>query len=515
MSRPAVPGPPEPRPTDTSLPLWAALLVAAASGPVMDAGFPDRGIWPLTLVGVGVVLIALIGRGVGGAALVGFVAGCSFYFTHISWAALFLGPLPMSALSVLESMFFAAGAVAISLSYRFIPRVWPGGRLVLLPVVIAGLWTAREAWASVWPYGGFSWGRVGMSQSDSPFAPLFAWIGISGMSFVLVLLTAMVIEAVRLVGAPRLLRAAVPVALASVLLVLPAWPVHDAGSMRVAAVQGNGKAGYFDQRGPGDLLQAQLDATVPILDERGVDVVLWPEGATDRSPLTDLYTASAFDYVSEQLDAPLVGWAVTERDGLTYNTELLWKAGEGAVDFYDKKHPVPFGEYVPDRAFWEPFAPDLIGLIGREYTPGTTDMVFDVDGVTVGVNICFDIVDDQLLTESVEQGAQVIFASSNNADFGMTDESAQQLAIARIRAIELGRSLVNISTVGLSAVIAPDGSIVDQLDWYTPGTMVEDVELSDTVTPAVFLGRQLEWFVSGFTLAALVLALIIGRERRA
>jgi apolipoprotein N-acyltransferase len=500
------------------VPLWAALLLAAASGPVMDAGFPDKGVWPLTLVGVAIVLVALIGRRVSSALLVGFVAGCTFYFTHIAWASLFLGPLPMSALSVLESLFVAVGAVAITLAYRWIPRVWRGtaSRLLLLPAVVAGLWTAREAWASVWPYGGFSWGRVGMSQSDGALAPLYAWIGISGMTFVLVLVTASTLEAVRLVGAPRLVRASVPVAVAATLLVIPNWPVVTAGTMRVAAVQGDGKAGYFDTREPGDLLQAQLDATLPLIGEQhDLDVVLWPEGATDRSPLDDPYTASAFDYVSEQLDAPLVGWAVTERDGRTYNTELLWKAGEGALDFYDKKHPVPFGEYVPDRAFWEPFAPDLIGLIGREYTPGTTDMVFDVNGVTVGVNICFDIVDDQLLNDSVRQGAKVIFASSNNADFGMTDESAQQLAIARIRAIELGRSVVNISTVGLSAVIAPDGSIVDQLKWYTPGAMIDDVELSATLTPAALLGRQLEWLVSGFALAALMLAGFLGRQQRA
>src|SRR5690606_22297349 len=141
----------------------------------------------------------------------------------------------------------------------------------------------------------------------------------------------------------------------------------------------------------------------------------------------------------------------------------------------DKRHPVPFGEYVPDRAFWRPFAPHLIDLIGRDYTPGTTDMVMDVDGTIVGVNICFDIVDDQILTETVEQGATMIVASTNNADFGRTDESAQQLAFARIRAIELGRSVVNLSTVGISAVIAPDGSTIADLPWYTADVMIVDV----------------------------------------
>jgi apolipoprotein N-acyltransferase len=106
----------------------------------------------------------------------------------------------------------------------------------------------------------------------------------------------------------------------------------------------------------------------------------------------------------------------------------------------------------------------------------------------------------------VEQGAQVIFASSNNADFGRTDESAQQLAMARIRAIELGRSVVNISTVGLSAIVAPDGSVIQQLPWFTAGAMVEDLQTSSVITPAVSFGRQFEWLVSLLALGTLVVA---------
>ena len=497
------------------LPLWAALIVAAASGPVMDAGFPDKYLWPLALVGVALVLVTLIGRRIGSAILVGFLAGITFYLTHIEWASLFLGPLPMTALAVLESLFFAAGAVAITLSYRWVPRAFPTllGRLGLLPVIIAGLWTAREAWASVWPYGGFAWGRIGISQSEGPLAPLYSWIGISGMTFVLVFLVALSIEAVRVTGLPALSRVAAPVGVAAALLVFPAFPVTTDGTMTVAAVQGNGKAGYFDGSSADDLLQAQLDATLPLFGE-DVDVVVWPEGTTYRDPLKDPYTTSVFEYVSEEMDAPLVAQGVSERDGLFHNTAILWQAREGALDFYDKKHPVPFGEYIPDRAFWRPFAPDLIDLIQREYTPGSTDNVFDVNGVIAGINICFDIVDDQILTESVEEGAQIIFASSNNADFGRTDESVQQLAIARVRAMELGRTVVNISTVGTSAIIAPDGSTIAQLPWYEPGAMVETVPLASTVTPAVAAGRQIEWLVAGLGLAGLIIAGVATRMRK-
>ncbi|EAR24086.1 apolipoprotein N-acyltransferase [marine actinobacterium PHSC20C1] len=510
------------------LPLWAAVAIALASGPVLDAGFPDKDIWPLTFVGIALVLIAARGRSVGGALLVGFLAGAAFYFTHIQWASLFLGPVPMSALSILEALFFSVGTLAITLAYRWIPRAFGAGwsAAIGLAIVVAGLWTAREAWASVWPYGGFAWGRVSLSQSESPLAGLFAWLGISGVSFVMVLVTALLVAAadyswsryrelpldVRSQHVSRALRTAfVPVAVFTLLVSVPSWTSPPEGTLRIGAVQGNGKAAYFDERNRGDLLTAQLEATEPLYGEE-LDLVVWPEGGTDISPLSNSSAAAVFNYVTERAGAPLISGDITERDGNVYNSQLLWMPGEGVVDIYDKRHPVPFGEYVPNREFWAQFAPDLIGLIARDYTPGTTDMVVDVNGVRVGVNICFDIVDDQILTESVEQGAQVIIASSNNADFGRTDESAQQLATARIRALELGRSVVNISTVGLSAIIAADGTTIAELPWYAAATMIEDVPLSSAITPAVVWGRELEWLVSGIGLGALVVAALAGRR---
>ena len=498
------------------LPLWAAVIVAAAAGPILDAGFPDRGWWPLAFVGVGLVLLTLIGRRAGSAFLVGFIAGVAFYLLHIEWATEFLGDvLPMLALTFLESLFFGVGAMLIALAYRWLPRAFPTrlGRLGLLPVVVAGLWTAREGIASVWPYGGFAWGRVALSQSESPFSSLFSWIGVSGVSFVCVLLVAFVVELTRFGGMGRLARAELGVALAAVIVAVPAFPTVIDGSIRVAAVQGNGKAAYLDKREYGDLLVAQVKATQAIVGQKA-DVVLWPEGGTDIDPLEDAYAAQVFDAISLEFNAPLVSGAITQDGKLIHNSSLQWEAGKGAVDEYDKRHPVPFGEYIPDRAFWRPFAPDLIDLVQREYTPGTTDAVFDLGKVKAGINICFDIVDDALMRESVVEGAQVLFAQSNNADFGHTDESVQQLAIARIRAMELGRSVVNISTVGTSAIIRPDGSTLDQLPWYTAGAMVQDVPTSSIVTPAVLFGKQFELLVGGFGLLVLAMAAVLGRRRR-
>ena len=519
-------------PTDLTtravVPLWAAVVLALASGPVLDAAHPDRGWWPLIFLGVALQLVALIGRRGWSGALVGFLGLGSFYLLHIEWATTFLGPIPMLGLAAVMAVGGALGGALISLTYRWVPRQWPStaGRLVILPVAVAGVWTAREAFASVWPYGGFAWGRLAQSQADSPISQLFAWVGVSGVSFLMVLLVALAIEAVRIggereSGVPWFARVAAPVGLVAAMLAWPAWPVATTGTMTIAVVQGAGPAGYFNEREPGDLLAAQVAATRPLYAEVAsgaldVDLVLWPEGSSDWDPTRDEFTAAIWSDVSRRMDAPLLAQAVTTNGEQYFNTAILWDGRRdadptGVLDTYDKRHPVPMGEYVPDRAFWEPFAPDLIGLIQREYTPGTTDAVMTVDGtagddIVVAVNICFDIVDDALLRESVVDGGRVILASSNNADFGFTDESAQQLAFARIRAIELGRSVVNASTVGITAVIAADGSITASLPWYVPGTIIADVPLADTITPAASAGRQIEIWLAALGLGILATA---------
>lgn len=536
---PSLRGAPQP----ATLPLLPALVVAAGAGLLLDTAFPDKGWWFTAFPAIALALIAMQGRRIGAAILVGLVFGGTFYWPHIEWASEFLGVLPWSALAGVMTLWNGAAAALIALTYRWVPRVWGGAkaRLLLVPAVVAGLWTAREAIASVWPYGGFSWGRVAFSQSDSPIAPLFAWVGVSGVSFAMVFVVAMAVaaaqEAIRNPRQSVALGALVTVG-ALVLVVIPPWTALPGTSpantptLRVGAVQGATKAGYFDPPDAfGDNLIAQVAATEPLYSQ-DVDVVVWPEGASDANPLAYPWAADLWDEVSRRADAPLIGGAITTRqlDKVDangepvpeyFNTVMLWQAGEGSpesrvLDYYDKKHPVPFGEYVPDRAFWRQFAPDLIDLIQREYTPGTTDSVFDLgDGVIVGNAICFDIVDDQLLTEMVEQGAQIVFAETNNADFGRTDESVQQLAIARIRAIETARTVVNISTVGTSAIVLPDGTIDQQLPWYEPGVMVADAPLLTTVTPAVVVGRQLEWLAAIIGLAGLLIAGVGVRGRRA
>lgn len=492
-------------------------MAAAASGPLNSAAFPALGWWPLVFVGTGLMIWSVRGRKPGAAFLLGLLGGFSFWGTHIFWLTIYLGPVPWLALAGLETVFFALGAVLLALAWRVIPRLWPGliGRLVLLPAVLGAVWSLRESITSTWPYGGFSWGRLAFSQSESPFGFLVAWVGVSGLSFLLAWLSAILVQAIRESELRVPLRGIVASASIALVLVIPAWPTVTDGTFRVAAVQGNSDAGLFAQRVPGQTLNDHIAGTVPLFGTP-VDVVVWPENAADLDPLTHPDAARALDYITEGMHAPLVTGTITQdSQGRTFNSLLLWEAGKGAVDQYDKIHPVPFAEYIPDRSFWYPLAPSMLDLVPRDYTIGTRDNIFDIGAVKAGLAICFDIVDDSLIRQMMSDGANVILAPTNNADFGHTDENVQQLAIARLRAIETGRSVVQVSTVGVSAIMGPNGSTISRLPTFAPGSMVEDVPLSSATTPATVLGANADWAVGGFAIAGLIAGLLDAGLRRA
>jgi apolipoprotein N-acyltransferase len=179
----------------------------------------------------------------------------------------------------------------------------------------------------------------------------------------------------------------------------------------------------------------------------------------------------------------------------------------GATDWYDKKRPVPFAEYVPDRDFWYSIAPDLIGLINRGYTFGERDGIFEVNNSKLGTLICFEIAIDDIGRELVTDGAELILSQTNNADFGYSDETYQQAAFARLRSIETGRVVVNVSTVGVTAIYSPDGSVIDQIPSFKPGVMLEELPLRNAVTPAMNLGPVFDLVANLAALALIVLSL--------
>jgi apolipoprotein N-acyltransferase len=481
---------------------------------IASLAFPQPGIWPLLFVGVPLMVFAFRRVTVGQSIILGAVTGFVYYGAAAKWVSVYLGLAPWLGLVGLQTVLFAVGGIAIGAAWRGVDTLnlqRVSGRL-LGGFFVAAAWVAREAIAAQFPWGGFGWGRVSHGLADSPFRYLATLFGLTGASAVVVLVVVAYVltwQNVSIIKGKALHLSAITAGLLALLpfpyLLLASAP---SGSVRVAAVQGNSDSALFSSARQGDAIAKHV-AAMNVAEIDQVEVVIWPENAMDIDPLRWPEAAALADSISLGTNAPFIFGTITERGDETFNSVLKWQAGEGAVDQYDKVHPVPFAEYLPNRDFFYPLAPSLFDMVPRDYTFGTRDPVMTAGDAIAGIAICYDIVDDALFRSMLANNANVIFAPTNNSDFGRTDESIQQLGIARMRAVETGRSVVNVSTVGVSAVIAPDGSDLDRLEPFTAGVMVADVPLSTVVTPASIIGLPLEW-----ALIVMGLVPIIGLRRK-
>jgi len=481
---------------------------------IASLAFPQPGIWPLLFVGVPLMVFAFRRVTVGQSIILGAVTGFVYYGAAAKWVSVYLGLAPWLGLVGLQTVLFAVGGIAIGAAWRGVDTLnlqRVSGRL-LGGFFVAAAWVAREAIAAQFPWGGFGWARVSHGLADSPFRYLATLFGLTGASAVVVLVVVAYVltwQNVTIIKGKALHLSAITAGLLALLpfpyLLLAAAP---SGSVRVAAVQGNSDSALFSSARQGDAVAKHV-AAMNVANIDTVDVVIWPENAMDIDPLRWPEAAALADSISLGTNAPFIFGTITERGDETFNSVLKWQAGEGAVDQYDKVHPVPFAEYLPNRDFFYPLAPSLFDMVPRDYSFGTRDPVMTAGDAIAGIAICYDIVDDALFRSMLANNANVIFAPTNNSDFGRTDESIQQLGIARMRAVETGRSVVNVSTVGVSAVIAPDGSDLDRLEPFTAGVMVADVPLSTVVTPASIIGLPLEW-----ALIVMGLVPIIGLRRK-
>ena len=499
------------------------LPVGILGGLLSSVAMPRENIWPLIFVSVALMLLAIRNLKVLLASLVGFASGLAFYLSQIEWMSLYLGPVPWIALSVLEAGIFAVGMAIIAAVWRWLAATKSSAyQSTVIALAIATIWTAREWIAINLPYGGFPWSRVAQALADSFLSQLVYFVGISGLSFVAVFITVSVLLAIE--NGFKKLTQSLPTVLASLVIVLVALfyvvPYQaETTELTVAAVQGNANAGLFANAERGTFLRNHLEATElldkdPLRDE--IDFIVWPENASDLNPQTNELAKLQIDSVTAKYQVPLILGAITESGEEVFNSSLYYNADGSLADQYDKKRPVPFAEYVPDRDFWYQLAPDLIGLVSRGYAFGTRDGIFEFEGSNLGVLICFEIAIDEIGRDLVAEGAEIILSQTNNADFGRSDETFQQAALARLRAIETGRTIVNISTVGVSKVFLANGSIVDQLPIFEPGVMVNTLPLRTSITPAMTIGPGFDLVVllAGFGLWAGAIAAAIRRKAR-
>jgi apolipoprotein N-acyltransferase len=497
------------------------LPTAVAGGLLSSLAMPREDIWPLIFVSVAMILVSVRGLRFWPATGIGFFAGLAFYMSQVEWLSLYLGPVPWIALSVMEACIFAAGSGSIAIVWSW-ARTLRGSvyRNALISLFIAAIWTAREWVAINLPYGGFPWSRVAQALSESFLSKLVFFVGISGLTFVSVFIT--VVALLALESGFRSLQSNYLGLAASLIAIATAWffiiPTSaESGELTVAAVQGNANAGLFANAERGTFLRNHLEATAlldihPKRDQ--VDLIVWPENASDLNPQLSPLASTQIESVVATYEVPIILGAITESESAIFNSSLYFNVAGSQIDQYDKKRPVPFAEYVPDRQFWNQLAPDLIGLVSRDYAFGTRDGIFELEDKRLGVLICFEVAIDDIGRELVAGGAQIILSQTNNADFGRSDETFQQAALARLRAIETGRTVVNISTVGVSRIFLPNGDVISELPIFEPGIMVEKVPLRTSITPAMAVSPYFDLTVNLIALGLLVAAIGMQLKKR-
>lgn len=502
-------------------PRTSAVLTAVVGGLATDAAFPGRSWWPMAYLGIALLLLGLRSDSVRWGFVTGTAFGLAFFLPHLWWANEAVGqPAGWLALSTLQAT--AIGGFGSAWVWaRRMPLI---SRYPALQVIaVAVLWVAVEQLRGRVPFGGFPWGVLAFSQTD---APLLRLAPIGGQT--VVSLAVVVVGAVLALTIDRARHDAARTAARGTLLavgvlvpgLLPLVTVPQSGTLTVGAVQGDVPVRGADARDQAREVTANHVAGTRALrdaDTAGqLDLVVWPESASDIDPRTDGDTRRALDEAVDLVSVPiLLGTQRFERD-VRYNDYVVWQPQAGATAAYTKQKPVPFGEYIPFRRFFRALSPS-VDLVRTDMAAGTAPGLLEVPiarlGRDVGIAtaICFEVAYDQLIRESVVAGGELIVIPTNNASFGRTQESVQQLAMSRFRAAEHGRAVVQISTVGVSAMIAPDGTFLDRTELFTSEQMMQELPLRTSLTVSDRLGR---WPAVAVDVLAVLLLLRPRRHRR-
>ncbi|WP_431970636.1 apolipoprotein N-acyltransferase [Nocardia sp. bgisy134] len=521
----------------------ARVVAALIAGLLLFGSFPPRPFWFLAPVGIAVLTATVRGAGsLRGGFGYGMLAGLGFFVPLLPWTGIYVGPAPWLALSTACAVYLGLFGLLTNLI----------GRLPGWPLWVALAWVTAEWIRSSFPFGGFPWGRLAFGQADGWFLSLAAVGGAPLIGFAVALTgTGLAALVERLAMARQAAKAAAGernsageavgsdsansarsraglasrtgiITAAATLAIMPiagvilrsALPAPDDGdrTITVAAIQGSvPRLGLDFNAQRRAVLDNHVRRTEQLADEvaagrvRQPDVVIWPENSSDIDPLRNADAAALITRASEAIHAPiLVGAVLVNGDRTTTNSVMVWNGAAGPGDRHDKKIIQPFGEYLPMRSFFRLFSEyaDRAGY----FVPGDGDGVVRADGVDIGVATCYEVAFDRAFRDSMRAGAQLLTVPTNNATFGDSEMTYQQLAMSRVRAVEHGRALVVAATSGVSAIVTADGAVPQQTDLFVPAALVADLPLRSSTTLATRIGATPEWVSAILTAAAVVVA---------
>ncbi|TQM69314.1 apolipoprotein N-acyltransferase [Actinomadura hallensis] len=499
---------------------WPRTLLVAAAALAMWLAFPPFDLTPLAPAGVALLTLALRGLTARTGAWLGFVGGVVFFVPVLEGIGR-IGTDAWLVLAAVQALYFVPLGAGIALVTRL-----PGW-----PVWTAALWVGEELLRGRVPFGGFPWARLAFSQTATPLTPYASWGGAPLVTFVTALagglLAYAAVAAHRAYGARDGRRS--PVLAAAALAAAAALfggglliPTPTSGRpVTVAVVQGDVPRIGLDWQGQRKAVlnnhvrvTRELAAKVRAGEVARPELVVWPENASDLDPYANPEAYHAIHGAVKDVGVPVLVGALTDTpDGeRVENRGIVWDPETGPGDYYVKRHPVPFGEYLPFREILTRLI-TRFERIPRDFAKGDRSGVLRLGPVTVGDVICFEVAYDREVRDVAPGDLMVV--QTNNATYGRTSLPAQQLAMSRLRAVEHGRTILVAATSGISAIVGPDGRVLDRSREFVPDIQVRTVPARTSATLSDRLGAAPEWLLAALGLGALCAAAWAARNNSA
>lgn len=474
------------------MPARQRLSLAMLAGFLIAFSLPPWGWWPLTLVGFALwdyLLTELRARQ-------RFVTGWAVGFVWLAMGELWMFDLTAPGY-VLVFIVFGAGYGVVSML-----SVGDGWRIALLPAGIVLFEWFR--WS--YPFGGVPLATVPMTQVASPLANVLPFVGPTGLAAVTAITGMALSRAVQ----RRFDQAGLAMGVVAITVILsalmPGATVID--TLDVAVVQGGGP-----QRTRADRCENQrvFDRHVAATNsiDRDVDLIVWPENVVNPVPDTtlrgsceDIFTMSeAIEGVADVArthNAVLIpGWFHGDGPDATVNYSTSVSPDGETLDRYDKVRIVPFGEFVPLRSFIEIFSSEVPG---RDVRQGTGPAKLDTPVGRLGISISWEIFFDSRGRAATRDGGQILVNPTNGSSYWLTILQSQQVASSRLRAIENDRWVLQAAPTGFSAIVSPDGDVIDRTGVSEQKVLYSTVERRDGLTLATRWGSLPMLVVSGLVL---------------
>jgi apolipoprotein N-acyltransferase len=376
----------------------------------------------------------------------------TFNLVLLHWTSTYVGSVPWIILAAGLSLFYLPLVAVKRLGIAFFPLIF----IVL------------EEIRNRFPFQGFGWARIAYSQADAPYAKIAAHGGAVALSAITVLIGLVLFFLFQ-----KQFRILI---LLPLFLVLVPIDVQMSEITQTLMIQGNvPKLGLdFNSRAKEVFFNHVKETDIAKKENRKVDFILWPENSVDVDPFRNPEVFEALN----SYKVPLIIGAIVGRDNDILNTSILWT--KESQNVYIKQHLTPFGEYIPLRSLASKISPFVDDV--RDFSPGNQSTIFTVDKAKIAPVICYELLDDRIL-EKAAKSSNLLAVQTNNATFGDSAQSAQQLQITRIRAIEHSRNILSVSTTGYSAVIDYNGKVLQMSDMGTAQHLYAEIGLISTTSP--------------------------------